>query len=240
MADTVFNFGMHSGKSFQHVLDNDKWYVAWAFKQDKAGSIKCKTGLLKRFVEFCKAAETGKGVASDASTCAGSLPGTPWSQQATQSDYPTAPKYQMGEYTTVPKHQMGGNPMMAPTPMTMMHQQHFAPSQAALAPCPQQGREADQWPNSDPSWQQVLDHLEERNIDFEAVRDAHRDTRRDILKAVFYGDPILRAQAETIWLKLAQEKQGKGRERSRSRGKKLKFVPCTISTGFAPSISAAF
>jgi len=229
----VFNFGMHTGKTFQHVFENDKWYVSWAFKQDASGSIKCKTGLLKRFVDFCKAASVGgKDAASDANTSAGSLPGTPWSQQATQAEYGTAPKLQMP-----------GHPMMVPTPMTA-HHRSFAASQAVLAPCAAAAapppQDADKGPLSDPTWRQVIDHLEERGIDFETVRDAHHDTRRDILKAVFYGDPILRAQAETMWLKLRQEKQENQRGRSRSRGRKLSFKPCTISTGFAASVSAAF
>merc|ERR1719464_2420961 len=109
--------------------------------------------------------------------------------------------------------------------------------QAMVAPG---GYPAPHQPPSDPVWDQVLDHLEERGIDFETVRDAHHDTRRDILKAVFYGDPILRAQAETMWLKLRQEKQGQERQRSRSRGGKLHFTPCTISCGVGASFSAGF
>lgn len=220
MAESVFNFGMHTGKTFQHVFDNDKWYVAWAFKQDSAGSIKCKTGLLKRFVDYCKAAS------SDVNTSAGSLPATPWSQQATQAEHPKPPS-----------RSMAGGPMMVPTPMMG----HAMVPQAAPAPYMPPTKEAEKGPQSDPTWCQVLDHLEERGIDFETVRDAHHDTRRDILKAVFYGDPILRAQAETMWLKLRQEKQERERQRSRSRGrKKLNFTPCTISCGVAPSFSAGF
>merc|ERR1719195_1914758 len=97
-------------------------------------------------------------------------------------------------------------------------------------PAPQQSQQ----PPSDPAWEQVLDHLEERGIDFETVRDAHHDTRRDILKAVFFGDPILRAQAETMWLKLRQEKSAQERPRPRSRGKKLNFTPCSTSATVAP------
>merc|ERR1719237_634942 len=90
----------------------------------------------------------------------------------------------------------------------------------------------------DPTWRRVLDHLEERGIEFETVRDAHQDTRRDILKAVFFGDPILRAAAETQWLRLRQEKNSQQRQRSRSRGRgKMDFRPCTLSSalGFGPS-----
>merc|ERR1719195_2279879 len=102
-------------------------------------------------------------------------------------------------------------------------------------PAPQQSQQ----PPSDPAWDQVLDHLEERGIDFETVVDAHHDTRRDILKAVFYGDPILRAKAETHWLRLRMEKLGKSRDRSRSpRGRKMSWRPCTIATKIAPSVSA--
>mmetsp|Transcript_96433 Transcript_96433/g.281825 ORF Transcript_96433/g.281825 Transcript_96433/m.281825 type:complete len:215 (+) Transcript_96433:51-695(+) len=214
MADTLFNFGMHAGKTFQHVFDNDKWYVSWALKQESCGAIKCKNGLLKRFVDFINASS---GPASAAASPVAT-------QQATQS-----------ECAKVPNHIMGVHPTMTPTPMAatqhhaMMAPQHhmralqphmmaprmMAPqqqmssqqyyemqSQAMLIPCATPVKELDKGPRSDPTWCQVLDHLDERGIDFETVRDAHHDTRRDILKAVFYGDAILRAQAETMWLKL--------------------------------------
>merc|ERR1719410_2899094 len=93
----------------------------------------------------------------------------------------------------------------------------------------------------DPTWRRVLDHLEDRGIDFETVRDAHQDTRRDILKAVFFGDPILRAAAETQWLRLRQEKNSQQRQRSRSRGssRKMNFKPCTITSALGVAPSAA-
>lgn len=230
MADTVFSFGMHTGKTFQQIFDSDKWYVQWAIKQDDAGSIKCKNGLLKRFADFCRAAGGGKegGCEVGASSCsaAASLPSTPWSQQATQAEYIMMPNPMLASN---PK--MAQQPMMVATPMASHH--HMMPH--AMAPYERKEVEY-----VDPTWARVLEHLDERGIDFETVRDAHHDTRRDILKAVFFGDPILRAQAETQWLRLRQEKAGQQRARSRSRGRKMNWRPCSISTSVAPSFSAGF
>jgi len=326
MSGNTFTFGMHSGKSFQQVLDNDKWYVSWALKQESQGAIKVKTGVLQRFVDYCRAAGADKenigkdnmdkentGKAHLPVNSPTSAPCTPWSQQqATQAEYQPATQhpaamghhpgtmpghYPMGQQAgTMPGHYpmgqqpgtMPGHYAMGQQPGTMpgqyatqgqgmppnhygaQYQGGMAPSpgapqggygmapggygmmpqqQAAVAPygapAQRQGPPQDlaEAYKSDPNWARVLDHLEDRGIEFEAVRDAHHDTRRDILKAVFFGDPILRAQAETIWLRIRMDKNGQARERSRSRGggkKKLNFTPCTIATGVQPSMSVRF
>jgi len=240
-------------------------------KQEEAGAIKCKSGLLMRFVEFCKAngavIEGSNDIpSSNGGTC--SVPSTPWSQQATQAEYIKLP-----QATTVPS--MGGFPVATPMASTlhaMQHQQmlmqqqqqqqqpqhmqyipHILPNGQQMAPqfvvaappgAPVASPGVAMAPYEvaqDPTWRRVLDHLEDRGIDFETVRDAHQDTRRDILKAVFFGDPILRAAAETQWLRLRHEKNSQQRQRSRSRGssRKMNFKPCTITSALGVAPSAA-
>jgi len=267
MADTVFSFGMHAGKSFQHVFDNDKWYVTWAMKQEEAGAIKCKSGLLMRFVEFCRAngavTENSKCDIPSSSGGSCSVPNTPWSQQATQADYmkssqtnvvmaglpqprmvatPMASQFHAAQHPTMmQQQQMQYMPQMLPNGQSMVPQ--FAVAAPPGCPGASPGGAMAQYEEKqeDPTWRRVLDHLQERGIEFETVRDAHHDTRRDILKAVFFGDPILRAAAETQWLRLRQEKNNQQRQRSRSRGssRKMNFRPCSISTALGMGASAA-
>eukprot|EP00421_Protoceratium_reticulatum_P009129 CAMPEP_0168374386 /NCGR_PEP_ID=MMETSP0228-20121227/9274_1 /TAXON_ID=133427 /ORGANISM="Protoceratium reticulatum, Strain CCCM 535 (=CCMP 1889)" /LENGTH=239 /DNA_ID=CAMNT_0008387331 /DNA_START=24 /DNA_END=739 /DNA_ORIENTATION=+ len=239
MSGNTFTFGMHSGKSFQQVLDNDKWYVSWALKQESQGAIKVKTGVLQRFVDYCRAAGADKenigkdnmdkentGKAHLPVNSPTSAPCTPWSQQATQAEYQPTTQHTAGmgqQPGTMPGHYaMGQQPGTMPgqfaTPGQGMTPNHcgmqyqgmaqspgmaaggygmapggygMMPQQAAMAPygAPASQRQAppqdlEQAYRNDPNWGRVLDHLEDRGIAFEAVRDAHNDTRRDILKAV--------------------------------------------------------